>query len=84
MSIYDDLMEAAKKGDWSKVNNLVDIGIRHKEAKPSDYLKQWLKIGRCFGYATHDDSYGEFEKEFAIIIIRLLKAEAKASQERQA
>lgn len=56
-----------------------DAGLRHQtpRAQPTDYLKAWLKISRDFGYATRDDSWGEFEKEFAIIIRRLVVAEAK-------
>lgn len=59
-----------------------DTGLRHQtpRAKPEDYLKAWLKISRDFGYATHDDSWGEFEKEFAIIIRRLVRAEAKLAE----
>lgn len=58
------------------IQNIVDKGLRHKSGlKPIDYLKHWLYIARHFGYATHDDSWGEFEKEFAIIITRLVSAE---------
>lgn len=59
-----------------EIENIVDKGLRHRTGKTSnDYLKHWLYIARHFGYATKDDSWGEFEKEFAIIIKRLVKAE---------
>ncbi len=59
-----------------EVENLVDKGIRHRSgAKPADYLAHWLYIARHFAFATQDDSWGEFEKEFAIIIKRLVSAE---------
>lgn len=59
-----------------KIENIVDKGLRHKSGLvPRDYLKHWLYIARHFGYATQDDSWGEFEKEFAIIIKRLVVAE---------
>lgn len=62
-----------------QIEDVVDIGLRHRTGKkPTDYLKQWLFIGRHFGFATHDDSWGEFEKEFAIIIKRLVVAERGA------
>lgn len=58
------------------IERVVDIGLRHKSgAKPFDYLKHWLSISRHFGYATQDETWGEFEKEFAIIIKRLVVAE---------
>lgn len=59
-----------------EIESIVDKGIRHRSGvKPYDYLKHWLYIARHFGFATHDDSWGEFEKEFAIIIKRLVSAE---------
>lgn len=59
-----------------EIENVVDIGLRHKTCKkPFDYLKHWLYIARHFAYATRDDSWGEFEKELAIIIKRLVVAE---------
>lgn len=76
---------APSRIDFSSLNpkqieDVVDIGLRHRTGmKPKDYLKHWLFIGRHFGFATHDDSWGEFEKEFAIIIKRLVMAERPAS-----
>jgi hypothetical protein len=59
-----------------QIEDRVDIGLRHRSGKsPTDYLWHWLSIGRQFGYATKDDSWGEFEKLFAIIIKRLVLAE---------
>lgn len=60
----------------TEIENQVDIGLRHRRgAKPYDYLAHWLSVARHFAYATRDDSWGEFEKEFAIIIKRLVTAE---------
>lgn len=72
---------ADTKRDWDaltpkQIEDIVDIGLRHKSgSKPTDYLNHWLSIARQFGFATHDDSWGELEKEFAIIIRRLVVAE---------
>lgn len=59
-----------------EIETIVDKGLRHKAGVyPNQYLEHWLYIARHFGGATHDDSWGEFEKEFAIIIRRLVSAE---------
>ena len=59
-----------------EIENIVDKGLRHKSgSKPVDYLSHWLWVARHFGFATKDDSWGELEKEFAIIIKRLVVAE---------
>lgn len=59
-----------------EIERRVDRGLRHYSgAKPYDYLKGWLEIGRCFAFATKDDSWGEFEKLFSIIIRRMIVAE---------
>lgn len=59
----------------------LDVGIRHKRgAQPVDYLAHWLWISRQFGYATHDDSWGELEKELAILVRRLIVAERKLEE----
>jgi len=76
-------MATLEKIDFSKlsaleIENVVDKGLRHKTGiPPREYLKHWLWVARHFAYATHDDSPGEFEKEFAIIIKRLVEAERK-------
>ncbi len=68
--------------DWlanatpGEIENWADIGLRHKSGvRPEDRLRRFLNIARNFGYATRDDSWGEFEKEFCIIIKRLVVAE---------
>lgn len=59
-----------------EIERVVDIGLRHRRGmKPFDYLKHWLSVARQFGYATQDDSWGEFEKCFAIMVRRLVVAE---------
>lgn len=60
-----------------KIERLVDRGYRHQsDETPTHYLQHWIRVARHFGYATHDDSWGELEKEFAIVIRRLVMAEA--------
>lgn len=50
-------------------DELFDPCLRHKSDKgASDYLKAWLRIFRNFAYATHDDSWGELEKEITIVL----------------
>ena len=72
--LRDKLLHASPK----EIENLVDIELRHKSgSRPFMYLEHWLKVGRCFGYATKDDSWGEFERIFAQIVKRLLIAERK-------
>lgn len=64
-----------------ELERLFDAGLRHRSGrKPHDYLKAWLKIGRMFGYATHDDSWGELEKELCIVFRRLVMAERKCRE----
>ena len=59
-----------------EIEDIVDKGLRHKSgAKPIDFLRHWLWVARHFGFTTQDESWGEFEKEFAIIIKRLVVAE---------
>lgn len=72
-----DLMQ-----DWlanatpREIEDWADIGLRHKSGvKPEDRLQRFIAIARNFGYATRDESWGEFEKEFCIIIKRLVVAE---------
>jgi len=66
----------AKNHAWADINNITQTDIRHKSgATDKDYLKAFLSLSRCFGYATRDNSWGEFEKEFHIIVNRLIKAE---------
>lgn len=72
------LLSAAQMAMLSprELEDYVDKGLRHRSGvKPVDYLRHWLGITRQFAYATHDDSWGELEKEMAIIIKRLIVAE---------
>jgi len=77
-TVRDDLA-AGRRIDWTllddgEIEAVVDAGLRHRSnVTPYDYLKHWCSIGRQFAYATMDDSWGEFEKEFAIIIKVLVR-----------
>lgn len=72
-------LEAIPRKDIEKY---VDLGLRHRSpnVEPYEYLRHWLWVSRQFGYATHDDSWGEFEKEFAIMTRRLVVAERKLQE----
>lgn len=71
--VFKDWLANATPGE---INNWADIGLRHKSGvKPEDRLSRFINIARHFGYATRDDSWGEFEKMFCIIITRLVVAE---------
>lgn len=60
------------------IHEYVDAGVRHKSgATPTDFLKSFLRVSRELGYATRDDSWNEFEKEFTIIVMRAVMAEAR-------
>jgi len=64
-----------------------DGEVRHdpkRSREPFEYLKHWLNVGRSFAYATPDDSWGEFEKLFSIIIRRLVVAERQTEEARSA
>lgn len=64
------------KASPREIEYWVDKGFRHKSgATLHDAFTHWLSVARHFGYATHDDSFGEFEKEFSIIITRMVIAE---------
>lgn len=59
-----------------EIEDWVDRGVRHTpRVEPRSYLDNWLYVARHFGFATHDNSWGEFEKEFAIIVKRMIVAE---------
>lgn len=71
--VMADWLQNATPGE---IEQWADIGLRHKSGiEPSERLRRFLNIARNFGYATRDDSWGEFEKEFCIIIKRLVVAE---------
>lgn len=66
-----------------EIEHAVDRGVRHEAgAKPEDYLRSFLETSRRFGFATRDDSWGEFEKEFSIMVRRLVVAERTLADER--
>lgn len=72
----NDLKNWLLNADSGAIEHRVDRGLRHRAGKqPYDYLEGWLEIGRCFAFATKDDSWGEFEKLFSIVIRRLVVAE---------
>ena len=71
--------KAVGAADAREIERIVNKGLRHTSgAQPYNYLLHWLKVARFFAYATQDDSWGEFEKLFAIIVKRLVVGEARA------
>lgn len=59
-----------------KLESALDRGLRHRSGvTPDAYLAHFLAVARQFAYATYDDSWGEFEKEFGHIVKRLVRAE---------
>lgn len=76
ISARDLMADWLQKATPHEIEEWADIGLRHKTGvKPEDRLRRFIAIARNFGYATRDDSWGEFEKEFCIIIKRLVVAE---------
>ncbi len=74
METWEDKFQKAidLKDRWA-IGDLVDLGFRHKVgATIQDCMSHWIRVARHFGYATHDGSWAEFEKEFTIIIIKLV------------
>ena len=74
-SNFDRMTSNNKKIDYLKtlskyeLEQFINAGIRHHSGvQPSDYLENWLRITRLFAFATHDDSWGELEKELGIIL----------------
>ena len=68
--------QLANEHQFKKISSLVQDDIRHKSGVTDrDYLNSFLRTSRCFAYATQDDSWGEFEKHWHIIIRRLVIAE---------
>jgi hypothetical protein len=66
---YEELKRKLTDHELDGVENLADAQLRNKNHfNEDDYMQHFLKISRMFGYATHDDSWGEFEKEFAIMV----------------
>lgn len=58
-----------------EIGNWADIGLRHKSgATANDRLERLLEIVRVLGvYATTDDSWGEFEKRFSGMVVRMVR-----------
>lgn len=78
IDLTDTFLALAKLKRWGDIERLVDIGLRHRgDSEAYDYLLQFLKVTRCFAYATRDGSWGELEKHLAIIITRMLRAEER-------
>lgn len=60
---------AMQARDWGRIERSTNADLRHNiNAELFDYLRHFCNVGRIFAYATPDYSWGEFEKEFAIII----------------
>lgn len=58
-----------------ELERFADGNVRDKRgAEAEDYLKYWLKVLRPTGYASHDDSWGELEKLFAIFFPQAILA----------
>lgn len=66
------MLEGMEPGE---IESFVNADLRHGSHTPRDYLKHFLTFSRLFAYATHDDSWGELEKEFNIMVRRLIVAE---------
>lgn len=65
----EGLEAAIRAADWGKVETMLNADIRHQRgAQPLDYLRHWLNLFRPLGCATHDDSWGELEKEITIAV----------------
>lgn len=72
------MLDKWKKMTSRQIEDTVDKGLRHRSGViPQTYLTHWLSIARDFAFATHDDSWGEFEKEFSIIISSLVRSEKR-------
>ena len=65
-----------------EIVDLADGGIRHQSIRhPYHYLQYWLKIARALGdVVTHNNSYGELEKRFSILVKRLVVAERRVKE----
>ena len=70
-----EIEAAMEQRDWGRIEQLANADLRHRRgSEPFDYLQHWCNVGRIFAYATPDYSWGEFEKEFAIIIRQVAQA----------
>lgn len=69
-----ELHEAMHRRNWRKIEEIANADLRHKtDSTPIDYLTHWCNVARNFAYATKDYTWGEFEKEFAILIKQVCK-----------
>lgn len=84
--IKQKIQEAKENNDWGAIENLADGEFRHhvteeiiEEYKTKNFyeamLKHLIKLSRQSGYATQDESWGEFEKEFSIIFRKCCQLE---------
>ncbi len=79
-----EIETAMDRQQWGRIENLVNADLRHRQgSEPFDYLRHWCNVARIFAVATHDYTWGEFEKEFAIIIKRVAKGQVLADLVRQ-
>lgn len=69
----------------SDIDSWADIGLRHKSGvTPHQRLEKLLDIARVFGgFATMDDSWGEFEKLFGSMVTRLVRTERELEKLRE-
>ena len=60
----------------SALEDVIDFNVRDRGgAAPQDYLKNFLRVSREFGYATEDGSWGELEKELTVAFRNLVEYE---------
>jgi hypothetical protein len=73
-AIRFEIEDAMRRRDWRKIEEIANADLRHKTgSQPIDYLMHWCNVARIFAYATKDYTWGEFEKEFAILIKQVCK-----------
>jgi sulfatase maturation enzyme AslB (radical SAM superfamily) len=79
-----EILTAMDKRQWRRIEELVNADLRHRtDSEPFEYLRHWCNVARIFAVATQDYTWGEFEKEFAIIIKRVAKGQVLADLVRQ-
>ena len=55
-----------------ELQDAINFNLRHSNGKDAhDYLMNFLVVARQYGFATQDDSWGELEKELAIVFRNL-------------
>lgn len=68
------MIEKTKLSDIpaKQLEGVTDSFVRDRPTNdPEAYLRSFLRLSRQYGYATQDDSWGELEKELAIVFRRL-------------